>query len=432
MINKAIKFLTILIIVFAALYIVQQNPDQITVRLSSDTEWQGNQGTILISVFVLGFSLMAVISGYFALKSFLRERRLEKIERKRQNFFEAMVQARSYLAVGDWARAREAWERMISRDPSNIIARVELSKSLEGNGDLLQALKVVDEARAADPANVEVLFRAAQLNLALNNKTAAVDNLALILYHHPNVAVAAQARDLSEELGRIEDAIEYQTRVEQLGAETSPEIVARLRYHRLLAEYNSEESKAPKALRDALTRFVKKYPKFVPALHKLALLDSADGRIDAAAQRLVEAAKLSGAAKYWQDAVTLWLDNDMAGNAISAAKTATKNTKGVARLSAELDLVRLQIALNMLEEARTAVDGFYALAREQKVEVPAEMAQNLLVLKGLCLNRLGKYRDAAEVWKQLSQYDFDLRMPQLEERKVLLLGDAPAPRLSTP
>ena len=212
---------------------------------------------------------------------------------------------------------------------------------------------------------------------------------------------------------------------------TAQTTLARLEYKQLLSEYTEEDDYAKKDLIKALGTFVKKHADYIPALQRLAQLDAEIGNVDNAARRLVEAAKKSGASSYWHEAARLWIDNDMAENALSAARTATKNTQGHARLSAEVDLIRLYIALGMLEDAQESVENFYGLARELKLEINNEMAQNLLVLKGLCLNRLGKYRESAEVWKKLSKYDFELKSATLNER-VGLNGDAPSPVLSTP
>ena len=77
----------------------------------------------------------------------------------------------------------------------------------------------VEAARLADPKNIEVLFRAAELNSRLKNKTAAIDNLALILAQFPSRQAAGLARALSEELGRYDDALEYQEQLEAMGSQ---------------------------------------------------------------------------------------------------------------------------------------------------------------------------------------------------------------------
>ncbi|NLF26102.1 MAG: tetratricopeptide repeat protein [Deltaproteobacteria bacterium] len=185
-----------------------------------------------------------------------------------------MLEARSLLAAGEWSKAEALWRKIAKRDPANTIAKVELSRSVEGGGDLKEALRIIDTARISDPSNVEVLFRAAELNLALGNRTAAVDNLALILYHLPSLKAARMARDLSEELGRLQDAFEYQEKVQSAGEEEALLKAAgtRLEFKKLLAEHSEPSDKGKKTA--ALKNFLKRYGDYAPALEHLATLEA--------------------------------------------------------------------------------------------------------------------------------------------------------------
>ena len=139
--------------------------------------------------------MLTVITGpMFSGKSIelIRQVNRQKIAGKRVIVFKfskdnrySQTEASSYDGMSTWAIPVTTSE--------DIIARVELSRSLEGQGQAREALRVLEEARASDPKNVEVLFRAAELNQSLNNKTAAIDNLALVLCQHPNRRAAQSA-----------------------------------------------------------------------------------------------------------------------------------------------------------------------------------------------------------------------------------------------
>ena len=90
------------------------------------------------------------------------------------------------MAAEEWGRAQSGWEQILRKDQDNIVARVELSRCLEKLGEPREALRVLDATRAGSRRNIEVLFRAAELNRSLGNNTVAMDNLALIAGESPS------------------------------------------------------------------------------------------------------------------------------------------------------------------------------------------------------------------------------------------------------
>jgi len=270
MVTRIRKLIFLFLVVGIAAAIVALNLEPITVYYSPSGHFTAIGGIVILGLFAAGIALAAVFWVFFGIKAYFRERSLQNKEKGREQFYRAVLEARSYLEAHDWGKARELWQRIIKKDQTNIIAHVELSRCLQGAGEIKEALKTIESARVADPNNVEVLFRAAELNLDLHNNTGAIDNLALILYHQPNRKAAALARDLSEELGRIEDALEYHSKLESLGenSEAQIEIRTRLLYKKLLAD-NEDES----TLSLALKKFIKKHPHFVPAMEELSSIE---------------------------------------------------------------------------------------------------------------------------------------------------------------
>ena len=402
MVKKAIWVLSVLVVAAISASIVLRNSSQLTVRLAPDWEVTANAGVIILSVFLFGVLCTCVVWSYFGFKSYLREKQRQRRERRRQKVYELLRRGRALLAAGDWNKACAAWEQLLRQDSTDVIARVELSRCQQGAGDLRAALKTIESARALDPGNLEVLFRAAELSLALGNKTGAIDSLALILYSNPTEKAARWARDLSEELGRIDDAIEYQEKLENLGV-NDPDVQAastRLQFKRIIAGEGPATEQG--SLRNALKAFLKRHPEYTPALEKLASLEAAEGRIDDAAQLLADAAKHSGSAEYWQRASDLWINHRMAGRAVAAARAAAAGSQGSRRLDAELFLVRLYLSLGMLDQAEEILTAFPDRAREQGVAVEGALEQRWFVLQGMCAHLLGRYPQAAEIWRKLA------------------------------
>jgi len=299
---------------------------------------------------------------------------------------------------------------------------------LEGQGDPQEALRVLDAARAEEPTNVEVLLRAADLNVALKNRTAAIDNLALVLLHQPNAHAARMARDLSEELGRYDDALEYQERLDSMngGEDESAAARARLRFKKLLKEHDQN----PQGLREALTTLVKKDP-CTPALQKLAELETESGHKEQAAQVYTRIARESQDPQALRKAIDIWITSNMPQQALAAARAALKESGGRKRITAEFELVRVFISLNMLDEAKAELAKIPALLGELGIESDTDIARELLTLRARTYAKLGDVSRTDATLKALS----DGALTVAAETAPSYNGntaDAPAPRLSTP
>lgn len=428
MIGRINRIVIVFLIVALALAVVMLNRETTTVYFGRTLNVTANTGVILIGTFGLGIICAGLVSMFFGFKGYLRERALRAKDRQRTAFYESMMKARGFLSTGEFQRARAEWEKLASRDTANVVARVELSRSLEGMGDPREALRVLEGIRASDPNNIEVLFRAAELNIALNNRTAALDNLALIVAQRPNKKALALARDLSEELDRLEDALEYQAQLEGLspGDEGHRDSLYRLEFKKIVRDSANDQLK----LREDLKTFLKRRSAFVPALERLALIEESLGNHEDAAQLLVRAGKSSGQSCFWHSAMKLWKNRNQPDKALAAARNATKETRGSARLEAEILLIKTYLSLDMFEEAKGSIRGFTTLAAAEEVSVTQSMGHQVLSLEGLCLSRLGKHHEAADIWRRLADNDLSLVRPL--EALQNLNGDAPAARLSTP
>ncbi len=434
MLRQFNRFILLAVIIGAALYITLSNSETVTLKVGPTLQVTTYAGVIYLGVFALGCVATSVVALFFGVKGYFRERKLRAAERNRQAFFDLFIRARSHMASGELAAARDVWEQILRHDRDNVMARIELSRTLEGLGDLREALRVLDETRAAGRPNVEVLFRAAELNQRLGNNTAARDNLALVLDIAPSKLALELARDISEQMGNIEDALTYQDELERSGH--SPDdlasIRARLAFARIL-----QESANDSELRAALSPFVKRNPSFVPALERLASLEVSLGNLDAAAELLVKAAKAAGGdAARWHKVSDLWLNlsqgdfKSRADRAIAAARSATQGTHGLERVRAELFLARTLLAGMRPEDARQALDSICQLADRERVVMAEELVREHIALQGLCMSRLGLVKDTSALWERLVEPSG----PGSSSGNAALLQSRgePSPILSTP
>ena len=434
MLRQFNRFIVVALLVSAALYITLTNSDTATIKVGPSISLTTYAGVIYIGVFALGCVATSLVALFFGLKGYFRERRLRATERARQNFYRSFEQARDLMASGDWAAARDIWERIIHREPENVVARVELSRCLENLGDTREALRVLDATRSSSRLSAEVLFRAAELNRTLGNNTAASDNLALIISDAPSRKALEMARDISEQMGRIDSAVQFQDALEKVGY-SSEEILAarkRLTFLRIIKDSENEG-----ALREALLPFVRKNPECVPALEKLAEIELRRNDVESCAELLMKAAKAqNGTISKWRAVVDLWLhttEGDFtrrANRAIAAARSASQDTTGRARLEAELLLIETLLSTNRFEEAEVLLEGFLALSSKELGACPPDLKHSWLIQQGHCLAQMGKARDTAPLWTELAHPAEGGRTKKQQAPREK--QSEPSPVLSTP
>jgi thioredoxin-like negative regulator of GroEL len=434
MLRQFNRLIAIALLIAVTIYITLTNSETATIKLGPNITVTTYAGVIYLGVFFIGSVVASIVALFFGFKSYLRERKLRAAARAHQLFFELFLKARSFMASEEWGAARAIWEQILHQDPENTIARVELATCVENLGDCREALRVLDAMRASNHMNAAVLFKAVELNRKLGNKTAAKDNLALIVQEAPTKRALELARNIAEELGKVDDAMDYQRALEKIGhvSEEMVEAKTRLSFEQLIGSVSNENS-----LRETLTIFVKKNPTYVPALERLAHLEIARGRLEEGAELLVKAAKLAeGDLSKWNVIIDLWLRaapgdfSRRAERALAAARSATQGLYGAKRISAEFVVAKTLLAVNRAEDARAVLEGVTALAEKEKVGLTPDQIQTRTHLTGLCLARLGLSKDTASLWESL----VEPTLPAAEAGKKPLLSDRgePSPALSTP
>jgi tetratricopeptide (TPR) repeat protein len=434
MLRQFNRFLALAVVIALALYITLTNPEAATIKLGPNISISAYAGVIYLGVFFVGVLAASVVALFFGLKGWFRERKLRAAERSRQAFFDLFKKARNFMANHEWNAARTVWETVLSRDADNVIARVELSTCMEHLGDLKEALRVLDETRASSHSSVEVLMRAMELNCKLGNKTAAQDNLSILVAESPSRRALETARDIAEDMGRIDNALEYQKELEKVGYASDEISLARTR---LLFAHLIQSAEHEAALKEALVVFVKKHPTYVPALEKLADIQLNQGHVEECAELLVKAAKASSHdSSKWSRVINLWLSvapgdfQRRAERALAAARSSTQGTHGASRINTELVLAKTLLAVNRPEEAQATLESLEKLATREGTTISPIQEQNRLHLLGLSFSRLGQAKETGPLWEKL----VEPALPATNTGKRPVLSDRgePSPTFSTP
>lgn len=405
-------------VVGATLYVVILNPEVQTVYLTRSTTVTTYLGVSLLVAFLAGalFSFFGAL--WFGLQAYFREQSLKRIQANQKRFFDLFLEARGYIASGEVGKAQSLWEKFIQKASSpelSAMAKLELSRSYK---DSKEALKLVDAARITYPSSLEVLFRAAELNHVLGNDTAALDNLALIMYHHPNRKAAKMASELALQLGRTADAKEYQRQYRELGGdEINNQFVADAELKESLASASDEASEI-KLLKSHLSR----YPDSIFALEELSDLLRSQGKASDAAQYLTQYAEQKKSLAAWREVIELWIEQRAPERALSAARRAKSTVSTDEHAAATLELARLYVSLGMLSDAENELNALAPLETTLPVSVKT---LSDLYLASVSLKR-------GEVKQALEHLDALIRFGKSPEEQSLLQRDAPSPALSTP
>lgn len=428
MVEKINRILVILIVAGLCSYWYYLNPLPITLRYSDTGQITAPLAVLFLGAFALGIVCMMVLALYFGTKSYFRERNLIAREKKHLNFYEQLIEARGSQAVSDRGLAQSRWEALTRKDPTNVIARIELAKTIREGGDKSAALQLLDEARAHSNNNPEILLLAAEINSELGNLTAALDNSKLLFQSCPTPKVAKLARDLARKLGRFDEALSFHDTLMQFSATAADqETENELHFEKLLAENSqnggtSEESDA--RLHGALEKLIKRHPS-AAAYKKLAELEVARGDEEHAATLLGKAAQLSGDIRIASEAVQRALSASGPDRAIAMQKMFVDRLQGAAKIDARIMLVELFLRMHMNSEARRELDGIRDLVREMPHQEAQRFMEPLVRLSGLCALVDGDSARAAKILReQLSSSGLELSSSSA--------GALPDPALSTP
>lgn len=432
--SRVIRLILLIGLVAIISYIFILNPHQATVTYGYGRTWAAPMALVLIVVFFLGVLVSALLSFFVGAQlsfSHWRERKLHKLQREHMA---QLVTVREYLAAKRYDVARPALQRMIEQDPDNIVARVMLAEAWYALGDKRAALNVLDEARAGQKRNMELLFLAAEIHQELGNYTAAFDNLALVLQQEPNNRAALELIIFAaEQLKRFDRAVEYQAQLIKI---SSPEQYTKAQER--LADFELQQlMSSPDGQAQKLEELLRRHRNFAPAISELAKRDQQTSQFENAAKRLTQAYRESRDVRYLEALTRLWLDIDEPSRAVAMIKAAIGGELTTETLSGEMFYVLLLLSLGMNEEASSE---FRRVRRELDQLAAGVSALQLKLLEAKLLEREGKAEESLQLVRQVAEGQVQLPGHDLLKTvtkpasfsKRAPVREQPSPRLSTP
>ena len=357
--------LLVLIVTGLVLYIYQLNPEPVLVTYRTDSTWKAPLAVVLIVAFCTGVLTTAlctlIIGALLQFRNWQATKRLDAL----QAHYRLVTSAREHLALGNTEQAKTMLLKVIDRDPEDVHARILLATAIKDEGNLSGALRVLEDARAEQKKNTELLLLAADINAALGNRTASFDNAGMVLRIAPkNKGTLRRLVSDCRELGRFDEAIDYQSQLIRTSPASEQQVMqeqlATLELDRTVARYSTDRD----SLRQALLDILRRHRDFPPAL-------SALGRLER------DALDLKSATTYWKKAyqvghdtsnleqlAAMWLEAEEPERAIEAVRgaLAPKDRNEVPNPAGHLFLVQLLLHLEHIDEARREYEYFKSVA----------------------------------------------------------------------
>jgi tetratricopeptide (TPR) repeat protein len=217
MLKQFNRFIILGLVVAVAVYVTITNSAPATIHLGGSSTITASAGVLYLTIFALGCLCASLVALLWGVKAYFRERRLRIQVRTHTDFTQSLGSGIGLMAMQEWGPARDCWEDILASDPTNTLARIELSHCLENLGDNSEALRVIDSARAQGAATTEILMRGYELNKAQGNLVGAKDNLVLLAQKHPSQHVLISLRELHLALRGYNEALQIQDKLESLG-----------------------------------------------------------------------------------------------------------------------------------------------------------------------------------------------------------------------
>lgn len=343
---KIIKFLIICLVMAAICYVFYFNPEDVEIVYAKAKSFKAPLALILITTFFTGALVTLIFSIINGIKFKVKNKKLIKQKKLTDEHIHLIDKARSSLALGNFTGAEKLFKKIINKDADNISARVGLSKTYLGQQNYEQALVTLEEARAEDKKNPELLLAASDLNARMGKYTAAYDNAALVLKMMPKNKYALQR--LAEDcipLERFEEATKYLRELIRLAdADEMEEIQHQLAETEFFSALKiDDDSEFKSKIKDITSR----HKNYTRGIIELAEIEEKEKNLDKAEKLYIKAYKVDNNSDYIKNISSMWLNNDKPKKAISTLekliKEADKNGKDSTDIKYALALVQFEL-----------------------------------------------------------------------------------------
>ncbi len=363
--------------------------------------------TSLPAVIIVSFAagaLIVFVAGlirdlFEGLKEFRRERRA----RRREALHVEIAKGLDFLTRGEVEKSRIHLTSALKRDPKNQDIYGRLSDIHASQGDLKEAVKVLERALAINSRNVEILLKKARLHDNLGNMAMAIEALERALIVSPNNQTAlTELRDLYLRQKNWKEALSYQEKIMKIlrsemedSEENSLYLGLKYEYARSLARDGNEES-LDRALRLS-KEIIKQEKRFQPAYILMGEIYQNQKQWAEAGRILGKGFRVSRSVIFLRHLEDLYLKRDDPKTLLKIyRRTLESNPEN---LVIPFFYSQLCLKLNMLDEA---MDELVEVQRRGK-EIPAihGLIAEVFVQKGQPEEAVREYKKIVELTDSL-------------------------------
>ncbi|MBP1713666.1 MAG: hypothetical protein H6Q42_1869 [Deltaproteobacteria bacterium] len=268
-------------------YLFYLNPDEVIFTLYEDSFLSLSPALIAFGAFVIGAFFVFLVTLFIDTKRAFLLWRSSKQMKREEVLRERYGQALEQMMKGNIKQAKEAFEKIIDREPDHFASYLSLANLYHLEGTYPEAINLLIKAKTIDSENLELLFDLVKNYVAVNDYPLAIETLNHILERDPaNREALRKKRDLFLKQGNWDEAHEAQKNVvkhtkekEQVAAEKKILLGMEYKLGQELAQ-SGNFKEAEKALRE----IVKEDREFVPAQVAFGDVLQREGEPDEASQ----------------------------------------------------------------------------------------------------------------------------------------------------
>ena len=387
-----VHFILFTLIFIAFGYLFYLNPDSADFTLYQDFTLTISPALIAFGAFILGGFFVFLVTLFVDAKRAFQLWRSTKHERREGRVRERYSDALEEMLRGNIHEAKDMLLKMVEKRPHHSPAYVSLANVYSLEGKPAEAIEILNQARAVDPENLEVLLNLVKNHLALKKYAPAMETLDQILKRDPaNREALRKKREIHIILGDWNAA--YQTQKEIVKKTKEKEEAAEEKRILVGMEYKFAEDLAQKGnfreAEKALREIIREDHDFLPAYVSLGDVWQRQGSPDDAAQIWMKALDISWNPVFLERLESLYLSIANPQKILSLYRKFMNQRPqdGVVRFF----FSRLLLRLEMIDEA---------IEQLREFEVAGVSFAELFILLGQAYHRRGDSSHAMESYEK--------------------------------
>ncbi len=356
MYKKISALVTVIIFVSIVSYFFYYNPHEVSIRFGSESTYTLPLALTLILSFFFGVIFVTLFAVFFGLKFKLEQWKLARQMKLKDSHYEDLKKAHDLISLKDAEAARSMLQRVLLKDPHDIMSRLALAKTwlLQNNSE--EALRVLEETRATERKSPALLIAIAEAQVAAGNKTAAHDSILLALREHPkNIYLLEKAVSLSKDLGKLGDARFLTEELMRVSPYAEQERISQLMAMISLEEISKLKSENIEAYEAELQKIMKNHKDHTPAQLKYAELLFEKKESEQAIKSLKKTLSKYHSIEALQMLVQFWLSTDNPSMALSTLRESIESASKELSIAAQTLLAQTLLHLEHTDEAKQEI-----------------------------------------------------------------------------